>query len=615
MFGLNFFGTKKPASDKTAELYEKSEAAAWAETLNPLRGLSIDRAIRIYDNARIGAYADLQWLYNEIETADPTLLTCVERRSTALLETDTTVRMVDADKARGFDEKLAEDQAGFLTMCFADAARGNLNEALEHLGLAFFRGFSHVRPLYAPAMNTLDGFDILDGWNFCRDIQDGTWWWNPDAASVPTSNFKQIPAGELVSVVRSRHVDYPTLEIYIRRALGDKKYGIFLERYGVPPVIIVMPDNMDPDKAPLYEAAALKVAKGASGTAPYGSTINYATEARGVNPFTEFLKHQQELIVLMSTGGILTSLSSPTGIGGGASDTHEKTWRTIIRRDCKLITTPVNRVVVTDLLNANFPGRPHLAYFDFADPQPTADEVFGTAAKAKEAGYRVRQADLEEKSGYTLEPILDAAAVAPIPPAPTTAAQATAPAAGQPDEAAASASNVAEAAMNGAQVTSLVDIISKVQTGEITRSVGPAVIKAAFPLLDDAQISQMIPPETGKKPASIPLDPVDPAANKRDGVANPLQIAPVAPEGSVATDAAGKGTPPENGQESALAAMPPDPVEAALKALEAGATPEEVQAAYDQAAKKALAPEAVAAQAERMATELDAAAAAGKEGK
>ena len=44
-----------------------------------------------------------------------------------------------------------------------------------------------------------------------------------------------------------------------------------------------------------------------------------------------------------------------------------------------LITTPVNRVVVSDLLNANFPGRPHLAYFDFADPQPTAKEVFETA--------------------------------------------------------------------------------------------------------------------------------------------------------------------------------------------------------------------------------------------
>lgn len=389
-----------------AAIYAKSEAAAWAETVNPLRGLSIDRAARIYDSARTGAYAELQWLYNEIEEADPILLTCVERRSTALLETEWTVRAADPGKARGYDQALADDQAAFLTLAFADAERGNLNEAIEHLALGFFRGFAHARPLYAEGMGSLDGFDLLDNWNFCRDIHDGSWWWNPDASPVPATDCKLVPRGELVSVVRSRHVDYPALEIAIRRALGDKKYGVFLERYGVPPVIIVMPPDIDKAEEPVYQAAAETVARGGSGTVPAGSAVNYATDARGVNPFETFLRRQQELVVLMATGGILTSLSSPTGIGGGATDAHEKTWRTIVRRDCKLMATPMNRVVCAALLDAAFPGRPHLAYFDFADPQPTADEVFGTAGKAVAAGYRVRQADLEEKSGYTLEAVV-----------------------------------------------------------------------------------------------------------------------------------------------------------------------------------------------------------------
>lgn len=610
MFGINLFG-KRPTGGKEAGPYEKSEAAAWAETLNPLRGLTIDYAGRIYDNARIGAYADLQWLYNEIEGADPTLFTCTERRSTALLETDTTIRKVDAEKARGFDENLADDQAAFLKLAFADAERGNLNETLEHLGLAFFRGFSHARPLYAQGMLSLEGFDTLDGWNFCRDIHDGSWWWNPDAASVPSNNCKPIPTGELVTVVRTRHVDYPALEIYIRRALGDKKYGIFLERYGVPPVIIVMPPDTDKGSEPDYKAAAERVAKGGSGTVPYGATVNYATEARGTNPFSEFLRRQEELIVRMATGGVLTTLSSPTGIGGGATDAHEATWRTIIRRDCKLITTPINRVVVSDLLNANFPGRPHLAYFDFADPQPTAKEVFDTATAAKSSGYRVKQADLEEKSGYALEVLPDAAGLPAIPPTGTAPAAATE----QPADAAAAASNVAETAMNGAQVSSLVDIITKVGTGEIPRAVAPSVIKAAFPLLTDAAIAGMIPPETAQKPALPPSSAADPAANKADGVAKPLQNAPVAPEAVPAADVAGKQTPPKKGQETANPAKRTDPVAEALKALEAGADTDAVLDAFDRAAKEALAPEAVAAQAEQIATELDAAAAAGKEGK
>lgn len=536
MFGINLFG-KRPSGGEKKELYEKSEAAAWAETLNPLRGLTIDYAARIYDNARIGAYADLQWLYNEIEGADPTLFTCSERRSTALLETDTTIRKVDAEKARGFDESLADDQAAFLKLAFADAERGNLNEALEHLGLAFFRGFSHARPLYAPGMASLEGFDTLDGWNFCRDIHDGSWWWNPDAASVPSTNCQPIPTGELVTVVRARHVDYPALEIYIRRALGDKKYGIFLERYGVPPVIIVMPPDTDKGSEPEYKSAAEKVAKGGSGTVPNGATVNYATEARGTNPFSEFLRRQEELIVRMATGGVLTTLSSPTGIGGGATDAHEATWRTIIRRDCKLITTPINRVVVADLLNANFPGRPHLAYFDFADPKPTAMEVFETASKAITAGYRVRQADLEEKSGYALE----------VNPA---------------------ASGLPSAA-----------------------------------------------PETGLKPSLADQITADPAENKAEPIAKPLQIAPVASAASAPGDGASEQPPPENAKKTASTAKRTDPVAEALKALESGADTEAALDAFDRAAKEALAPEAVAERAEPIAQELEAAAAAGKEGK
>lgn len=394
---------------KTA--YEKDQLSAWAETHNPLRNLSIERANRIYDSARMGAYAELQWLYQEIEAVDSTLFTCVERRSSALTETDYTIKAVDADKARGYDQSLAEDQQGFLKLAFADAENGNLNEAIEHLGLGFFRGFAHVKPLYSNGHTTLEGFDLLDNWNFCRDIHTGSWYWNPQATmTIGSQNLEQIPRGELVSLTRNRHVDYPALNIFIRTALGEKKYGQFIERYGVPPVIITMPPDIDKNTEDAYLTAAEMVAAGGSGALPNGSVANYATDARGTNPFESFFQHQQEQIVLMATGGILTSLSSPTGIGSGASDAHSETWRTVIRRDCKLITTPINRVVVDALLEAAFPGKPKLAYFDFADPSPSASQVFDNAVKAKGAGYRVKQNDLEEKTGYTLEPDPHAAA-------------------------------------------------------------------------------------------------------------------------------------------------------------------------------------------------------------
>ncbi len=49
-------------------------------------------------------------------------------------------------------------------------------------------------------------------------------------------------------------------------------------------------------------------------------------------------------------------------------------------------------------------------------------------------------------------------------------------------------------AFNGAQVTSLLEILTKVATGEIPKSSAKATIKAAFPLLTDEQIGNMIDP-------------------------------------------------------------------------------------------------------------------------
>jgi len=565
--------------------YRKSESAAWAETLNPLRGLTIDKAARIYDQARLGIYADLHWLYQEIEAADPMLFTVAERRSSALLETDWTVRQVDPGRHRAFDEALAEDQAGTLNLAWADAERANLSDALEHLAEGYFRGFAHVRPILGGARrDTIEGFETLDGWNFARDIHTGQWWWNPGAtAACSEDNCAPVPRGELVSVVRSRHIDYPALSIYVRAALGERKYGIFLERFGVPPCIVIMPPDIDKSEEAAYLAAAEKVAAGASGSLPSGSSVEYATEARNTDPFNAFLDRQQKLIVLMATGGILTSLSEPTGIGSGASDAHEATWRTVIRRDCRLIADPLNRVVSAAILDAAFPGRPHLAYFDFTDPQPSADNIFETAKKAKESGYLVRQADLQEKTGYSLEPVpAPAAGTGPFAPTPApalppdpadTLESPVVDTPAEPDD----ASDVSAKAQNGAQITSLVKILADAAAGQIPEQSVMPLMRASFPSVPEATLAEIAEPIRTFTPR---LD--DPASNK--------------------TDDAGAAQPR------------PDPVQAALQAIEQGADMEAALDAYDAAAAAALDPDVLAERAEAVAAELDAAARRGKEG-
>ena len=142
----------------------------------------------------------------------------------------------------------------------------------------------------------------------------------PDCAALGP-----VPPGELVTLVRTRHIDYPALAIYLRNGLGEREWGRFLERYGIPPVLITMPQDIDPAQVDAFCARAVEMADGGSGALPFGSVVTYAQEARGVNPFREFLDHQQQLVVLMATGGMLTSLTGATGIGQGATQAHEET--------------------------------------------------------------------------------------------------------------------------------------------------------------------------------------------------------------------------------------------------------------------------------------------------
>jgi phage gp29-like protein len=401
---------------------EAREAAAWLEGTNPLRGMTIGRAQAIFDASRRGDTVELQWLYNEIEAADPTLMVCAERRAGALVALDWQIAVRSAKRVPGYDQALADDQSAALEAVYGRADAGNLTAAIERLAMAFFRGFAHVAPLFTPDGLSVTGFDILDGWNFVRDIATGAWYWNPNGRAYGgRDSLSEIPASELCSVVRSRHIDYPALAIYLRNAVGERAWGQFIERYGIPPVIITMPPDIPADSADTYKAAAETVAEGASGALPNGSQVFYAEGARGTDPFSGFLEHQQKLVVLMATGGMLTSLAE-AGSGTLAGGAHEQTWREVWRKDSAIIADALNRTVTRQILDRAFPGRPHLAYWKLdTEPTPTPGEVFDDAAKAVLAGYRVDRTQLEEKTGYRLTdapvPATQAPAFAPSAPA------------------------------------------------------------------------------------------------------------------------------------------------------------------------------------------------------
>ena len=384
-----------------ADPFEKSAEALELERINPLRGVDEWRLGQIFDDARDGVYADLAWLYNEIEGVEPALVACCDMRESAASECGWLVKTVDATRARGFDQSLADEQRDALLEDFG-AVEDDLAELAGHLTGAFFRGAAHALPLWN-ADGSLAGFRHLDLWNFAFDRQTGIWYWNADA-SRDEGTFQPIPPGELVTLASTRHADHAALPIFIRAALGAKRYGVWLDRFGIPPVGVIMPPNAEKGEQGAYMDLARKFARGGSGILPNGSSVVYGTEARAVCPFIDFIRFQQQQIYLVGIGRVQSGESDGANLGGNAAGVVEDGFRRLVRRDARRIARAINDSVTRKVLARLFPGKPALAQFAWdTEAKRTAHEVLEDAGLAKSAGLAIDIDQLSELTGYKLE--------------------------------------------------------------------------------------------------------------------------------------------------------------------------------------------------------------------
>ena len=383
-----------------ADIFEKGSDALEMERVNPLRGVDEWRLGQIFDDARDGVYADLAWLYNEIEGVEPALVTCCDMRESAAAECGWLVNTSDAARTRGFDQKLADEQRDALLAEFG-AAEDDIRELAGHLVGAFFRGAAHALPLWNED-GSLAGFKPLDLWNFAYDRETGIWYWNADA-SRDEGTFQPIPPGELVTVASTRHVDHAALPIFIRAALGAKRYGVWLDRFGIPPVGVIMPASAERGEQAAYMELARKFARGGSGILPNGASVVYGTEARAVCPFIDFIRFQQQQIYTVGIGRVQSGETDAANLGGNAAGVVEDGFRRIVRRDARRIARAINDTVTRKVLGRLFPGRPALAQFAWdMEAKRTAHEVLEDASIAKNAGLAIDIEQIQELTGYKL---------------------------------------------------------------------------------------------------------------------------------------------------------------------------------------------------------------------
>lgn len=370
-------------------------ANTWRDNYNPLRSLTIMRAVHLLESGERGAYADLMWTYRYIEMQDATLGALVERRTSAIQELDWDIK-VRADIPAG-KEAVAQAQAAALKAAYYRI--GNLSAAFEHLAMASFRGFTRLEKV-TDAHGDIVELAPVDQWFWVRQGLYGEWRLNRNCV-LGTVMGEQVPEGRFICREVSRPINRVALVAFVRKSLSQKDWDGFIEAYGIPAVFIVMPESVPEDKSEEYLEMADQVTGDARGVLPGGSKVETVDNgARGNNPFKDHIAYQDEQVILRGTGGKLTMLAE-SGSGTLAGGAHADTFAAIARAEAAEISEILQKCLDAEILERVTPGEQAYAYFQLAaneemDPAQVVKDIVALEG----AGLETDAQWIEEKTGY-----------------------------------------------------------------------------------------------------------------------------------------------------------------------------------------------------------------------
>lgn len=410
-----------PSQGMVRELIVK-KANSWRDQWNPLRGLTMARAIQLLEAGERGEFADLQWLYRFIEMTDPTLVALLARYDGGLLKLDWDIKLVDDDQIEETGSMaLAEDQQATLKEAYNRI--GNLRCTFSHLISARFRGYAHLQKwtaddvlrlsdqnpnLYGEFADTsASGSDIVrlepvEQWYWCRQGLNGAWNYNPKASSGARVG-QEINYEDFIIRECPRPVNRIGLINFLYANLARKDWAGFIEEFGIPPTFIIGPPGVDKAKEQEFLSVAQRIISDSRGYLPNGSTVATVGDAiRGTQPFKEFLDDLRAMTVLAGTGGKLTMLTE-SGSGTLAGGAHQDAWEDIVQAEASQISEEFQKQFDEDILEAAFPGKPRLAYFEIcANEETDTKAVIDEIEALSRAGYQVDPEEVSEKTGYTV---------------------------------------------------------------------------------------------------------------------------------------------------------------------------------------------------------------------
>lgn len=372
--------------DKVANVFSK--------LFNPLRTLTKPQIERMVNDWHHGDDVRLQTVFSQIEAQSPIYQVCISKRAAGVVNRKWDVVPKDQSAA-------AKAQADAVKRTLEDADGRNedgLTEALRHLCLATFRGRSAVKPFF-DARGLF--FAKLQNWNFLE--YQNRFWWNPSSEptgwfdAAPPPGVTPLPKEEVCYVTDGSPVDVPGLMVYLRQLVGEEQWARFVEKQGIPQIVIEAPEGTPDQNLDQWNFRAMQLFEGGSGTLPNGAKVNVLDSARGQDPFSEYVKHQMEMVCIMSLGGTLLAMPGSTGLGSDLARVQQESFNSLVNQDCKRISNALTAGVVPKCVRRLFgPRAETLCRFTFVeDDEYSAQDYLEMAEKAAALGMKIDQAEFK----------------------------------------------------------------------------------------------------------------------------------------------------------------------------------------------------------------------------
>lgn len=361
----------------------------------PLDYMSVDTIRRCLQDCQLGAYAEQQWIWEQMEQYDPMLLTCLTKRDDALSKYSWSITVKpDLDDR---DSLLAESQQRTINdLCNAIV---NMDEAITALSQASRRHYKFLQP-YADS----DGLHLLpvDNWLMCRDGYRGPWGYNPNAQfGRYRGEALPVPLDDLILRLHPRPIDMPAQMLVLNRSTTLAQWDVFLERLGTPPAFFKLPADCSDELRQLYIQASVRMMSAATGVIDNSADIvTVPVSQTSVDLFDRRYKVATEEIAMLTTAGKLTVMTeSGSGtLAGGAQADGFAAWAA---GEASNIASVLTAQLVNRVLDEYHPGQPHLVNFTLSCiDKTTPDKEIANAAALRAAGYDIDDAELSERSGW-----------------------------------------------------------------------------------------------------------------------------------------------------------------------------------------------------------------------